>query len=61
MNASTNNNVRNLWLGLLALALALTVWATTLIARVQSSSDLAQQQIAVRQMGGPGGGSGTGG
>lgn len=55
MKASTFNNVRSLWLGLLAAALALTVWGTTLLANPHTVAGLSQRANLELQTADPGG------
>lgn len=60
MKASTSSNMRSLWLGLAAAALALTVWGTALLANPHTADGLSQKPNLELQMAEPGGGGATG-
>lgn len=60
MIASANKHVRSLWPGLLAAALALTVWGATLFATPHSAAGLSQKPNLELQIADPGGTGTTG-
>lgn len=59
MIANTSKNVRSLWFGLTAAALALTLWGTMLFANPHGADSLSQRANLEMQTADPGG-TGTG-